>query len=81
MHASNSLTLPRLLSLYIDFLRGEVGGLFYGLGRAILKEGVEELGGTRVLGSPRRRNNNQQRALSNIPLAAVGAVGQLPALS
>ena len=50
MHASNSLILLPLLSLYIDFLRGEVEGLFfYGSGRAITKGGDRELGGTGVL--------------------------------
>ena len=41
IHVSNSLTLLHLLSLYINFLRGEVGGLFYGLGRAIIKKGIK----------------------------------------
>ena len=55
MHASNSLTLLPLLSLYVNFLRGEVGGLFfYGLGRAIIKKGDRELGGTGVLEEERR---------------------------
>ena len=52
MHTSNSLTLLPLLSLYINFLGGEVGGLFFffnGSGRTIIKGRDKELGGTRVL--------------------------------
>jgi hypothetical protein len=76
MHASYvSLTLPPL--------RGSRGAFFFllWLGARHIKGGGRELGGTGVLGSPRRRNNDQWRAPSDIPLAAAGAAGRLPALS
>ena len=72
MYVSNSLTLPPLLSLYVDFLRGGVEGLFFWLGARHIK------GGGRELGSYRRRNDDQRRAPSDIPLAAAGAAGLLP---
>ena len=50
MHISNSLTLLHLLSLYINFLKGEVGGLFFlWLGARHNKRGDRELGGKIVL--------------------------------
>ena len=52
MHTSyNSLTLLPLLKLfYLPFYkRGVRGAFFYGLGRAIIKGGMVELGGTEVL--------------------------------
>ena len=44
MYTSNYLTLPPLLNLYAYFSKRGVGGLFYSLGRAIIKGGIESYG-------------------------------------